>query len=79
MISLRNLYASNNIQIEQVLFNTMCVCVWVCGYAITTINEKKEAMQLKKSREGWESIWSRWFDRRKRKGENNKIILYFQL
>lgn len=75
MISLGNIYSSNNIQTEQVLFNAMCICVWVCGYGVTTTNKKKEAMQLKKSREGWESIWDRWFGGRKRKTENNEIIL----
>lgn len=35
-------------------------------------------MQLKKSKEGWESIWDRWFGRRKRKGENMKLYYTFK-
>lgn len=66
MISLGNIYASNNIQIEQVLFNIMCVCVWVCGYAITTINEKRgHAIEKEQGRVGEHMGQMVWKEKKK--------------
>lgn len=53
MISLGNIHSSNNIQTEQVLFNAMCICVWVCGYGVTTTNKKRgHAIEKEQGRVG---------------------------